>query len=182
LGAIHRIANSIEKHNKNTPSTDIVMIYYQGAELIQRPTGFYLTTRQSRDAEVSALLREPKYLETSAVASSSLRDLVEAGPGAYLLLLDVKRTFGEANPQGIWQRGSRAAVMRHAWLKEQQMPPEARLISALERNMPKVRELEQILIELDSDYQQMAATKFPGSLKFEHQVPNMLKSLTLGGP
>jgi WD40 repeat protein len=175
-----RIAEIIEQRNGNQPGTDVVLIYYQGAELIQQPSGFFLTTRQTRDAETDALLRQPEYLKLFAVGSDMLRNLVEIGPGAYLLLLDVKRTFGEESlDKRIWPKDSRAAVLRHAWLKQRQMPPDARLISALEKTMPKVRELEQILAELDSNYDRLAV-QYPASLRFEHYVPATLRTLQVG--
>ena len=180
MAEIHRVSRRIKLLTRSQPGTDVVVIYYQGAELVYSTDGFYLTTEPAVNPRVAAAIRNPSSLKYYAISSDLLNSHVEKNPGAHVLLLDVARLSARKDEHD-WPNDSRAAMLRYAWLKNpQRMPPEASLLSGLKKVTPKMKKLNQVKQALETN-QANVTRQFPDAVVFEEFVPPVLNGLTFGG-
>ncbi|MCO6456713.1 MAG: hypothetical protein J5I93_15550 [Pirellulaceae bacterium] len=170
------INRSITDLQQRAPANDVVMIYYQGGELVYDRDRFFLTTRRADDPQMEQLLRDPVNLELYAISGQLLSQFVNNGCGAHLLMLDVnRRSPAEPVDAASWPEESRAAMFRFAWLKPSPAPREARLIGALEQADPSSERLGQLAAEL----RRLAGRQAADALSYEQSVPRLLEDLQL---
>ena len=173
LGHVRRrIANENKASRHQSPSNDVVVIYYTGGELIYEDEQFYLTTRENQT---------PASLRYDAISSGYLSNFVETTRGAHLLLLDVSRR----NAEGVttsrgWPDTSHGAMLRYAWLNPANVPDQARLLTALVDIQPEDKSLELIDQRLNSRRAQInQQSNDQNVLMYDGRVPESLKSFQL---
>ena len=176
---IRAISSSVRAWNQKQPATDVVVVYYQGAEMIDHQSGFYLTTLPTSDTKTADAIRHPVHLRHSSVSSEMLNRLVETNPGAYLLLLDVTRAESEERTaKRDWPNDSKAAMLRYAWFSNNSTPETATLIFGLKKVVPEAHELGHLESALRANQTALSA-QYPKSLAFDGHLPDILRSLRL---
>ena len=69
-------------------------------------------------------------------------------------------------------------MMRYAWLGDAPFPNDARLISALEQSRTTSHQLAEVEQAISAQFRTMSE-KYPGSLQYEHHLPEVLNDLQL---
>jgi hypothetical protein len=131
---------------------DVVVFYYQGAEMLNQRDEIVLRTQdQVRDRP--------------ALTNQELKGLLSDMYGAHLLLLDVTQP---AEITQDWDSGPFLGMLRN--IHDQPMPGDAfPLISALEKALPKTRELNELPAELKQTFK-----------KLDNRVPADLERVIIG--
>jgi hypothetical protein len=171
FGSLHRIGESIRQLNQEDPQNDVVMLYYQGGELVEQPQEFFLTMQPVDDQVLT-----PEMLRRRHLSSLDLTKVISRMQGAQVLLLDVARTPSAAKmPYAKLAGFDQAAVLRYAWL---QLPQ--RIKSQLLIAMSAATSAKLSLGEMRDQVQGQARAvenQFPDTLRFEHHVPESLRQL-----
>lgn len=176
-----RVNRSIAGLMKARPAGDVVMIYYQGGQLIADEERFFLTTRAS---EYETPASDPS-LRLQAVDSQLLARFLAATQGAHLLLLDVERN---APPEqrnlladAMWPPKSRSAMLRYTWRKQAPPTDDSRMISIFNRAVRQAPHLEEVEEELERGVAQINQ-QFPDVVLYDRHLPPSLLGLRLGAP
>ena len=177
ISEIYGIKDKIEELNHESPANDVIVIYYQGGEVVNRPEGFYLATISGESSGNAQM--NPAVLQNS-VDSETLNRLFELSQGAYVLLLDVKRHEQQVADRSSWPNDSMSAMLRYAWLRGSTSPESASLIHGLGMTVPKSPRLQDLQRGLRDNFNDLTRA-FPDSMDFDDHVPNSLKNLTIGG-
>jgi WD40 repeat protein len=158
------------------PANDLVVIYYQGNEVVDDKGDSFLTRAGAPAASD----------DNRALGANRLADLFRDTPGAFVLLLDVNRQPGRPGGQAEkdqvaeWDKNypdsaRTSSVLRYAWIGGPAAPPpNAPLLEALQNGMPRAARF----IEL-SDFVRNYAGKFPGALLQNHYVANEMERISL---
>lgn len=175
--SLYSIGERISQLNQSEHLNDVIMLIYQGGELVEKPDEFFLTMQPVPENVPLA----DSSLRRRHLSSVELTDAVQRMQGAQILLLDVARQpetirLAEAKLPGFDQ----AAVMRYAWLK---LPVEVknRLMAAIEvvPDSPSVR-LSRLRDEI-TEQAKLIDQRDPNALRFEHFIPSSLETLLLIG-
>lgn len=144
------------------PTNDVLVMYYQGAEVNRTNSDFELATGNPR----------------ITVKRASLVNLLCDIPGAHLLLLDVQRL-----PQGARQQvwgDNRLGLLHVAWAERPQANPKPfRLVDALEKSVGSNTQLNIVNVAslVDQAYRDFKR-QFP-HVTYYHEIPEELQRLTL---
>ena len=144
------------------PTNDVLVMYYQGAEVNRTNSDFELATGNPR----------------ITVKRTSLVNLLCDIPGAHLLLLDVQRLPQGAREQ-IWS-DTRLGLLHVAWAERPQANPKPfRLVDALEKSVGSnaQRNLVNVASLVDQTYREIRRT-FP-YVSYYHEIPEELQRLVL---
>ncbi len=121
-------------------ANDVVVLYYQGGELVNEQGNTYQTD----------LSRARPNSTANAISCDRFVEFFADTPGAHLLLLDVDRKL-DRGPDRLsdWQDNfpiarAHVALLRSWWLGSQAAPFEAHLLYALEQILPKSPRLQQV--------------------------------------
>ena len=150
---LRRLRSSIDRMQRERPGNDVVMVYYQGGELVEEDGQFYLTTIAPAEATPNR-----QFLESTSLDSGKLNDFFESTSGAHVWLLEVARFSDEMDrpAQPDWMDESRAAVLRYAWLNTNKIPSEAHLITALRSGLQGPKNLGTLDQFLSANWQSIA--------------------------
>lgn len=171
-GAIHQVLTQIRyKPPRYAGGTDLFMLYYRGADAVDRRGDFYLLTSIGDPVE-------------SGLSDTELAGLFREVPGAQLFLLDVERGAPRGEPLGelrpAWGRGrSRPGMLRYAWRSTGERPENAYVLLAFQRAAATHATLEEIRVEIGKVYQGLKQ-RLGDDLQLEAQVPDGLRGLVLG--
>jgi hypothetical protein len=157
---------------------DVVMLYYQGGEAMDKDGHFFQTSLSQDGAE----------LRSTAIACQELVSFFAETPGAHVLLLDVDRPGAQPTADmkdkdlvGKWQYmpevKDHVVALRYAWLGQPDVPKDARLISALEKAMPQTRLAD--VMERTRLYADNFRLTYPNLVENEF-APEDLKQLVVG--
>jgi WD40 repeat protein len=171
-GAIHQVLTQIRyKPPQYAGGSDLFMLYYRGADAVDRRGDFYLLTSAGDPVE-------------SGLSDAELAGLFREVPGAQLFLLDVERSAARGEPLGdvrpTWGRGRpRPGMLRYAWRSAGERPENAYVLLAFQRAAATHATLEEIRVEIGKVYQGLKQ-RFGDDLRLEAQVPEGLRGLVLG--
>jgi WD40 repeat protein len=153
--------------------THVVMVYYQGNEVVN-DKGYFLRT-SGPDLDPS--------LQFYRIPFDNLEKLITETRGAQILLMDVAREASTkpANPSGDVQlfADSHAAVMRYAQLGKGPPGSQASLIGALEQSLrqaSRLRRVEELVAERFAQLRK--AQQAP--LLYSRYIPPSLADLVIG--
>lgn len=171
-GAIHQVLTQIRyKPPQYAGGSDLFMLYYRGADAVDRRGDFYLLTSVGDPVE-------------SGLSDTELAGLFREVPGAQLFLLDVERgaargeSLGDIRP--AWGRGRpRPGMLRYAWRSSGERPDNAYVLLAFQRAAATHATLEEIRVEIGKVYQGLKQ-RLGDDLQLEAQVPEGLRGLVLG--
>ena len=180
MGELQKVSARVRAVSQSDPGSDVIVIYYQGAELLFGPDGFYLTTEPANSPLTQKAVRNPESLKYYSVTSDLLNGHVETNPGAHVLLLDVARLPQPDEHLTGWPNDSRAAMLRYAWLGGSNSANQRKLLSGIERMIPDAGKLEQLTEALKSD-DVAFRSEDSRTLVFDDFVPPALNELQLGG-
>lgn len=122
------------------PSSDLVMLYYEGSVLVPQKDHFILSTSEHYDPGN----------RFSAISSEWLAKFFDSMQGAQLALLDVSTKKPPYDiPVADWNHDSRAALLCYAWREGTTPPAELRLINAVEKATEGARYLGDVDLALD---------------------------------
>jgi WD40 repeat protein len=181
---LHLIGKKIEQLKANDvrasvkPLDDLVLVYYQGGELLT-PGAHYLNT--------SSGAANDRQLARTGITISDLRKILHDMSGAPMLLLDVIRAVPPAPEKEApvtdrlvsWPREApRIGVMRSRLLsKVNPTPEEDRLIQELEAALRKQNVLREVVDFLVQKFKAIAAEN--PQLRFDKHVPDGLLDLVV---
>jgi hypothetical protein len=161
---------------KETPSSHLVLVYYQGAEVLGAK-GHFLRTRSGRVDPNLNLYRVP-----CGELEAKLADTL----GAKVLLLDVQRDgaakAGDDDRVLHWPANSYVAVMRYAQVGPAGFLPRAGLIRAWEEALAKTKRLKDV----EKQVQQLSRVfnrllqRQRGELLYHPYIPASLEDLMIG--
>jgi hypothetical protein len=162
-----------------TPLEDLVLVYYQGSELIGNKD-HYLNTGGGVPTE--------KELTRTGITVSELRDILRDMGGAPVLLLDVIRSIPEQRPVVEppasdrlvrWDREApRLGFLRSRLQQTSFTPEEARLIRQLEQATKEHRILSEVVNYLVQQFNRIKADRSL-QLQFDKYVPDGLLDLVI---
>ncbi|HEV3006491.1 MAG TPA: hypothetical protein VGX78_18620, partial [Pirellulales bacterium] len=161
LGYISYVNEVIRTTPKDSPRTDLFLLYYRGGQ-------------SGAEGGRPAWSKGPADdLDSSAISNETLSNLFRATPGAQLVLLDVQ---GDLPTE---QTDVRHGSLRYVWLGKKGRPADASLLVAFEQAAKKATTLDEICREIENHRKQ----RFPGDeLKFEPQFPDSFRKLVLLKP
>jgi hypothetical protein len=192
---LDRLAQARSAVESKAMGKSVVLVYYQGGEIIENRDRFILTLAPPGSQDLS----DSERLRAESLDSADLERFVASTHGAHLLLLDVARDPrpDSAQPGGS-VLGSHAAVLRYAWLQHSTAPPAAQLITSLPAALQPKREAKPgtsdsvLLRDLDHRLAEQFVQQngrfvskvqdFRNSLIYEGQVPAALADLLLTTP
>jgi WD40 repeat protein len=159
---LHRIQATIKGlANAGTPSSDVVVFYYQGGEAVNAQGNVF---------------------QTSLTCDDLVRFFADI-PGAHILMFDVGREGAAAGKDKVaaWDDSYReverhVAVLRYAWLNGPAAPQGAGLIRALGEAMPQAGRLVEVTDRVRKLAQASAAVP---ALRFDDYLSEDLKDLVL---
>jgi WD40 repeat protein len=166
--------------SKEPPLEDLVLVYYQGGELITAED-HYLNTA-SGGASAGQLTR-------NRITLTELRQIIQEMGGAPLLLLDVVRPAApRAAPEAAadrvisWPREApRLCVLRCSLQPPRPLPPDARLLKELGEVLHRETILSRVANTLVGQFDQVKKQRgLP--LRFDKHVPEGLGDLVLALP
>lgn len=183
-GRLQTIKNRVNALSRTDPLNDVIVIYYEGGEIVEDEDQFYLTTKDpSFYAGVA-----PQVIKQSAIGSDLLSDLFLSMGGAHLMLLDVVRGGDNVTQRSLLPNNRRAALLRYAWRRDVDVPRDARLIAAFGetavtqgpiRLMDFDRELTQ---QFTSNEDVLVSKNFGAALIYHKYLPAALSELPLAAP
>jgi WD40 repeat protein len=152
------------------PSTDVVVVYYQGREAVKAKGHFF-----EAGADDDRL----------AISADDLAGFFGDTPGAHVLLLDVDRAAQDGTDKvARWpalypDTAASVAVLRYAWLGGGGAPHDVRLVKALEDALHGAARL----VDVTKVVRQVAVNSpdYDKTLKFSEYVPDELAGMALGG-
>jgi hypothetical protein len=177
LQLIKKTIETSEVRDTSTTLSDVVMVYYQGSEVINAEGHFFLTSESEFD----------KVLQRSAVSCDGLARFFTDTLGAQVLFLDVVRVAAaKAKATEVvrdkvhqWPDDSHVGVFRSAWLNPGAAPDEARLLTAVQSVLPNTGRLGDFAIQVIGTFNRLAE-KYPKSLSYQSRLPEDLSELVIG--
>jgi WD40 repeat protein len=154
-------------------ASDVVVLYYQGGEILQQDGAVLLATSYAGPA--------------GAFPARELVRFIEASQGAHVLLLDVGRpTSSDSNESqapaaALGSLSSRAGLLRYSWLKGLQAPPDAQLLTAVGDALDEASRLADVEKRVSAHFKE-TDQKYPRSLSYEGRLPHGLEELVIGKP
>jgi WD40 repeat protein len=142
---------------------DVVMLYFRGKE---------------------TLTEHDHFLGSSAagIRCDQLANFFDDALGAQVLFLDVARLGGARARDKVaqWPTESHVGVFRYAWLVGDQVPDEARLLTALREATPQVATLKDVAAQFRRNFIRLSE-KHPRALSFEpFHLPLDLEDMPIG--
>ena len=174
---IKKIALNIRRMNRYDQKTDVLLIYYEGGQLLEKSSDFYLTLGPDKDYAT------PKDIMDYGLDSRILTQLFKESLGASLLLLDAHRKLGPTSDDAIDfpRPEEQAAVIRYAWQKKSKV--QTKLIVALRKALdpgkpasPDPVDLKKLDVRLTDDSRAIP------NLDYEAAIPKALQHLLLTAP
>ena len=147
---------------------DVVMLYYEGGDVVLTERGAGISTRPVADASAVQLVEH-----TLTVAY--LEHFVRRLQGAQVMLLDLAKRPALPGETDLpsWRNKTRTAVFRYVWLKNRDDAEGGTLLSALRQLSPSIQ-----LAELDAELNRIAASA--SDLEYQGHLPPDMRTLTLG--
>ena len=171
-----RIRTAIRVTSARERANDVILVYYQGGETVEKDGRYYLLTSASQ---------HDRDLSRSAISSFDLESLLRKAPGAHVVLLDLQQAGTPARVAGRslspWPSESRVGMFRSSWLSPQSAPAETRLLSLFPGSLRESPRLGQVASDLASKYRKITA-KYPETIAFGAHVPSPLADLMLTQP
>jgi hypothetical protein len=152
---------------------DVVVVYYQGEELIKGNVPYFLTDYSYRVPDMAQ----------EAIQFQDLPTHFAHTPGAQVFLLDVTRQDRPLGPGDVKPpRDSVVGVFRYTWHGGANVPaPEdARLIAHLQRVLPDTGNLSELKQKISGTYSQVSL-KYQNKLFFADYLPPDLNDVLVGG-
>jgi WD40 repeat protein len=148
---------------------DVIMIYYEGGEAVEKDGNFFQTDGGRRGAR-----------QFDVACDKLVAELAQT-PGAHVLLLDVdraRRPLDGVDKIADWNRyylHQHMVVMRHAWKGKEAAPPGARLLAVLREAIPRAARLSEVVTQMSM----LTLTQGP-DLLVDRYFPPELEDLNLG--
>jgi hypothetical protein len=80
----------------------------------------------------------------------------------------------------FWDDDAHLGVLRYSWLRGTDTPPDARLLTALERALPQGSRFVEVESEVAKEFAQ-THQKYPDALIYDKHLPSSLQDLIVGG-
>jgi hypothetical protein len=148
---------------------DVVMLYYEGGDIVMTERGAGISTRPVTGAT-------PLQLVEHTLTVAYLEHFVRRLQGAQVMLLDLARNASLPDETDLptWRNKSRTALFRYVWLKKRDAAAEgSTLLSALRQLSPVIQ-----LAELDAELNRIAASD--SNIEYEVHLPPDMRTLTIG--
>src|SRR5690606_32992392 len=122
-----QIRQKVNGLSRSDPMNDVVVIYYEGGEIVYEEEQLFLTTKEA------TALRDlnPEIVKFSVVGSELLSQFFASMGGAHLMFLDVVRGQEGLVREAVLPNDRRTALLRFAWLRDAESPDDASLIVAV---------------------------------------------------
>lgn len=183
-GLMDQIRQRVNGLSRVDPMNDVVVIYYEGGEIVYEEEQFYLTTKEA------TALRDlnPQMVKLSSVGSQLLSEFFASMGGAHLMFLDVVRGREGMMQEAVLPNDQRTALLRFAWLRDADSPDDASLIVAvrevLSSEEDEVINLSSIVTRIGDQFESredvLVSRRFGESLIFQPRVPPTISDLIVG--
>jgi WD40 repeat protein len=182
-GLLDQIKRSVNSLSRYDPMNDVVVIYYEGGEIVYEEEQFFLTTREA--TTLGDL--NPEIVKLSSVGSQLLSEFFASMGGAHLMFLDVVRGREGLTQRAVLPNDRRTALLRFAWLRDAETPQEASLILAVRDVLSgedEVSDLGSVVQRIGTqfvpDENVLVSRRFGESLIFQQRVPPAISDLIVG--
>jgi hypothetical protein len=184
-GLLDQIKRSVNNLSRSDPMNDVIVIYYEGGEIVYEEEQFFLTTKEA--TAISDL--NPDVVKLSSVGSQLLSEFFSSMGGAHLMFLDVVRGRQDATQPAVLPNDRRTALLRFAWLRDVDTPEEASLILAVrdvlgqqpaDGSIDLNAVVQRIGTQFVPEENVMVSRRFGESLIFQQRVPAVIAELIMG--
>jgi hypothetical protein len=127
--------------NTSGPFSEVVILYFQGEEVVENGTHYLMTEKARRLGRC----------EKAAISYDEIRATLSEVPGAKILLLDVHPPAGVAIPELVNQEYPRIGMFRYIWLGGKNDPEEALFVNALRKALAQSVLLMDVKKSLDAE-------------------------------
>jgi hypothetical protein len=176
------IKESISVLARTGPTSHVVLVYYQGSEVVNPRGHFFRTSTAQVDPELG------RY----RIPCSAIEEKLAQSLGAKILLLDVQRD-GAAKEKARaetgdmvarWPASSYVAVLRYAQIGQRGFLDEARLIKAWEEALARASKLKEVEDQVNAQSRKLneLLLKQNKTLRYDWFIPRGLWDLVVGPP
>jgi WD40 repeat protein len=183
MAYLRDIKNYIERQKQSelramagSPHNDLIMVYYQGGEAIDRER--FLQTDAAQTG---------RQVVQGGLSVKELNRILADTPGAQLMMLDVARAGGRATAQRPERADApelrRVGLLSSSWLNPRaDAPADARLTEGLEEAMSRGVVLRDVVSYLKNQFGPRVSSRYPNFYELETSVPPVLMDLVIGLP
>jgi hypothetical protein len=160
-----RIQDAAAEAGKDVLLGEVVLLYYQGQEIITPKGHFLLTDQSTSDTNP----------ERSGVSCEKIVELFSDTPGAQVVMLDMKHQPGvEARAPAAAFKGTRVGLLHSYWPGEKM--PATRLLGLVQQGWGDASTLGNLAQQVEALGQRLAP-----QLRFDKNMPAELALLEFGG-
>jgi hypothetical protein len=171
LGVIARSRNDRRNQDK---VCDVVMLYYEGGNIVQTGRGAGISTRPTNQS--GANKSEAKQLAEHTLTFNYLKFFVKSLPGAQILLLDLAQTPQSSKTPYVldWRTKTQTAIFRYVWTNREPLPDDPNsLLSTIHQVQPTFG-----LGDLDDKL--IARSLSNRDVLYQSNIPQSMQSLRVG--
>jgi len=164
---LHRIKRTIQLFAHQDPPNHVVMMYYEGSQLVNQEDRLYLKTSVGWDPN----------LDRAAISTDYLTAFFRNMGGAHVCLLDLAYTGGDQDlALASRHGGERLALLCYAWRNAPLVSTDKRLIAVLEKAVSRSGRLQAVDAALSEHSERLS------QLIYDRSLPPSLAELEIGPP